>query len=641
MKRVRRSRGRGPAKGRTRRGKKHRGIWYWIVSGTKLFLACAILWGFVAAVYYGLSLRYNLDELSKMPERTVLYDNRDRFYTRFSGENRIVIPYAAVSPSFLKALLAREDTRFFQHAGVDPLGIARAALRNLLMGGIRQGGSTITQQLARNSFPLGGRNYHRKLLEAALSFRIETELSKEEILEHYMNRIYFGSGCYGIEAASQTYFGKSASALSLAESALLAGLIRSPTRLSPLNNPEDSVVQRDVVLRRMRDVGFVTTAEMEAALAEPLRVVSRPNVVAPAENWAVDAVRRELELLLAPLGMETGGLSIYTTIDPALQTATEQAIATRLQSFEASPRFNHPSRVQALEAGSSDYLQAAAVVMDHRNGGLLAIAGGRDYGTSTFHRALFGRRQAGSSVKPFLLAHALTKGLSVKDPVSDERLAPAEIPKKFGPYDPTNPDGEYRASRPARDMVVHSRNPMAVRIGLRSGLEGFVGLVRRAGLAEGVQPTPAVALGAFETSLRDLTSAMTAFPNDGNQVHPFVIRRIVDAQGKTIYSAKQIRTPLLEPRAAREVAGVMEEVLTRGTGAGARSMGLRGRAAGKTGTTNAFFDAWFVGFTGNLTSGVWAGFDKPRTIAPGAGGSQIALPIWVDIMSSPAASRYR
>lgn len=630
-----------PRAGATRPGRRRRGRGRLIKALIKLGFACVVLWGLVGGVYYLLSLRYDLREIAVMPQRTTVLDCRDQFYSTLSGENRLLISFDKVSNDFVNALLAREDTRFYAHAGVDPVGIARAAARNLLMGGIRQGGSTITQQLARNSFPLGGRNFHRKLLEAALSFRIETELTKEEILECYINRIYFGSGCYGIETAARTYFDKSASKLTLAEAALLAGLIRSPTRLSPLNNPDGAIEQRNVVLNRMRELNLITSAELYEALREPLRLPENPQRSAPQENWAMDAIRRELETVLPMGDFDAGGLTISTTIDPGMQRATESSIAGRLAETEARPGYPHPRMEERLAAGSNDYLEAAALFMDRRDGAVRAIAGGRDYSKSKFHRALFGQRQAGSIVKPFVYAHAFARGLAPGDRVEDARIRPGEIPRRLGSYDPANYDGEYGGLRPAADGLVFSRNTMSVRVGLHAGLDGVARILERAGLAENLQPYPSICLGAFETTLRDVVSAMTAFPNAGNQVHPFLIRKVTDAQGNVLYRNRQVRTPLLDPRAAQITAGVMEEVLTRGTGAAAaRGFSLPRGAAGKTGTSHQFQDAWFVGFAGNLTGGVWVGFDKPRKIAAGASGGLLALPIWADVMTSPPARPY-
>lgn len=624
-----RGRRRGAAGARGREGRRRRA---WLLVVVKLAVACGLLYGAVGVVYYLMALRYDLSELHRMPERTVVYDANGEIIGRYSGENRVVIPYSEIPETFIKALLAREDSRFYRHLGVDPIGIARAAVRNLLAGGIRQGGSTITQQLARNSFPLGGRNYHRKLLEAALSFRIETELSKEEILESYVNRIYFGSGCYGLQTASLTYFDKPARDLSLSEAALLAGLIRSPTRLSPFNDPDAALRARDSVLARLLELGWIAPDEAAAAAAEPLRLSPKPPV-STADGWAMDSIRRELEPILDRLGLEEAGLNIYSTLDLHLQATAEATLARHLTDLESRPNF-HPRT-------PSDPLQGAVFILDHRNGAVRAVVGGRDFASSKFNRAYFARRQAGSVVKPFILAQALASGLSPSDRISDARLSPAEIPRRYGPYNPANADGRYSGPRPIEDIVIYSRNTMTVRAGLRAGLDNVIRLLHRAGIADNLPNYPSILLGAFETNLRALVSATTAFPNHGNQVHPFLIAKITDIHGNLLYSARQIRTPLLEPHAAAFVRSAMLEVLTRGTGAAAPRLGHRlPNSGGKTGTTNNFQDAWFVGFAGNLTAGVWVGFDRPQPIAPNATGASTALPIWVEILNSPAAAPY-
>jgi len=594
----------------------------------------------VGGFYYLLSFRYDLETIGEMPERSVVYDKDGKFLSRLSGENRIVVPFDKVSNDFINALLAREDTRFYQHVGVDPIGILRALVRNLALGGIRQGGSTITQQLARNSFPLGGRNYHRKLLEAAMSFRIETELTKERILECYVNRIYFGSGYYGIETACQAYFGKPAARINLSEAALLAGLIRSPTRLSPFNNLDGAITQRNVVLKRMHDIGFISSPQMLEAMRTNIVIQANRQPAAPQENWAMDAIRRELESLIDKADLGEGGLAIYTGIDPALQAAAEHSVETRLASYEAKPGFPHASRHEAVGRGGYDYLQAAALAVDNRDGAIRMIVGGRDYSRSKFNRALLGHRQLGSMVKPFVYARAFEQGLSPRERIDDEAIRPGEIPRQYGRYQPSNSDGVFGPPRSAADGLIFSRNTMTVRVGMKAGIDPTANFMRQANLSEDPPRFPSIFLGAFESNLRNLTAAYTAFANGGNMTEPWLIDRVADSSGSVIYQRRPVRKPLLTPKSADLVSSIMEDVLTKGTGAASRSLGLRRRAAGKTGTTNQFQDAWFVGYVPALTCGVWVGFDHPKTILPGGGGSQLALPIWVDVMQSEAGRRY-
>ena len=609
-----------------------------LVSLLKIGIVTAVLWSIVGAGYYGWAHLFDLAEIHEMDERSVIYDHEGKYYSRLAGENRVVVPFDNVSNDFYNALISREDTRFYKHHGIDPIGIARAVVRNLFLGGFREGASTITQQLARNSFPLGGKNLHRKLIEAALAFRIETELTKEEILKAYVNRIYFGSGTYGIEASSQTYFGKPASKLNLPESATLAGLIRSPNRFSPLNNPEGSLRERNTVLGRMRDLGFITTLQYDEAAASPLLAMPRIKT-SPEDNWAMDTILRELELVLESGQMNEGGLKIYTTIDGPLQAAAEQAVRDRLKAVEAQPGYPHKPMSHfegAILDGekSAPYLQAAAIALDNKNGGIRAIVGGRDYQNSKFHRALFGKRQAGSVIKPFVYACAFESGIASNEPVSDDRIQPGEIPRKFGSYDPSNSDGSYRGLQPAGEGLIDSRNTMTVRLGMRAGLDRIANMVVKAGIAVDPPRFPAICLGAFETNLRDITSAYTVFATGGVKLQPYLIDRVFDARGNVLYKSTRGRIPVMNPAAARLTTSLLEDVVTRGTAARARELGLTGKSGGKTGTTNNYLDAWFVGFDSSLTCGVWVGFDKPRPIKPGGYGGALALPIWVDIIEA-------
>ena len=592
----------------------------------------------MAGVYYLWALQLDLRRIHEMNERSVVYDYQGKYYSRLAGENREVVSFDKVSNYFVNALISREDTRFYSHHGVDPIGVTRAVVRNLFFGSLREGASTLTQQLARNSFPLGGKNLHRKLIEAALAFRIETELTKEEILEAYVNRIYFGSGTYGVEAASQTYFGKPASKLNLPEAATLAGLIRSPNRFSPLNNPEGSIRERNTVLGRMLDLGFITQSEHDEAAASPLIAMPRTKT-SPEDNWAMDAILRELELVLNEGQMDGGGLKIYTTIDGPLQRAAEESVAARLVQVEAQPGYPHKPAAQydasVLDSEkSAPYLQAAAIALENHSGGVRAIVGGRDFSKSKFQRALFGKRQAGSVIKSFVFASAFEAGLSPNEQISDDRIQSGEIPRKFGSYDPGNSDGEYRGLQPAGVGLIDSRNTMTVRIGMRAGLDRIANMIQRAGIAEDPPRFPALCLGAFETSLKDITSAYTAFATGGVKLQPYIIDRVLDSSGNVLYKSTRGRIPVINPAAAQMTTSLLEQVVSHGTAARAHSLGLTGYGAGKTGTTNNFVDAWFVGFDKNLTCGVWVGFDKPRPIMKGGYGGALALPIWVDIIEA-------
>ncbi len=619
-------------RGRTRRPRPRRRL---SVTLFKLGLAAGLLWASIAAGYYAYALTFDLTAIREMPQRSVALDQSGRIYSRLSGENRVVAPFDQISNHFVNALITREDTRFYSHHGVDPIGIARAVVRNLLFGGLREGASTITQQLARNSFPLGGKNIHRKLVEAALAFRIETELTKEQILEAYMNRIYFGSGFYGVDTASRAYFGHPASQLSLSEAALLAGLIRSPSRLSPFNNFAASISNRDVVLKRMHEIELIGDDQLDAALADPIRLAPRRQA-APEENWAMETIRRELAAVVPPERIDEGGLQVFTTLDPDLQTSAERAVSQRLSQVEQRAGYPHATKA----AGAAAYLQGALIAIDNRTGGIRAVVGGRDYAESKYHRAFDARRQAGSTVKPFVFAAAFAQGVRPGDRVSDARIRPGEIPRALGSYDPSNSDNRYRGEIRVSDALIDSRNTATVRVGLRAGLDTVAGAMERAGLARPVPPYPSLCLGSFETTLKDLTAAYTAFANDGIRFQPYLIEQVLDADGTILFKATHGRIRFLDEKAANLTADILRDAVTRGTAANARHLGLRKRAAGKTGTTDGFHDAWFIGLTKSLTCGVWVGFDRPQTILRGGYGSDLALPIWVDVIQAAPPKIY-
>jgi penicillin-binding protein 1A len=611
----------------------------------KLGFAALLLWLLVALFYYLWALTFDLSTIGQMPQRSAIYDRTGTFYSRTVGENRVVVPYNKVSPNFVNALISREDARFYEHHGVDPIGIVRAIVRNLFLGGVKQGGSTITQQLARNAFPLGGRTFNRKFLEAAMAFRIEMELSKEQILEDYMNRIYFGSGLYGVEAASQAYFGCPASEMTLSQAALLAGLIRSPNKLSPFNDLSASLKQRDVVLAQMKALSdredhtpFMTEAQYEQAIHETFTPHAQ-KLVNPLNSWAIDAILHELELVVPLDKIDTGGLRIDTSIDAGLQSAAEESVARRLSEVEARTDFRQQHHVVSGE--DQEPLQGALIAIDNASGGITAIVGGRNFTESKYNRALVATRQIGSSAKPFVYEEAFRRGVITPDTlISDARLTQSELPPRSPAYDPQNSDSTFGGELPAREGLIHSRNTMSVRVGLKTGLGDIAATMEKLGLAEHVPHYPSICLGSFESTLRNVTVAYTALATGGARVHPHLIEKITDADGTVLYRATHARIPSLDPAAVRTTTAILTEVLTRGTASNAAALGLKKTAAGKTGTTDHFQDAWFLGYTQGLTCGVWVGFDRPKTIMRGGYGAALALPIWVDVMQSPAAGHF-
>ncbi len=603
-------------------------------------LKIVVLVALLVTIVYGFrALRVDIKQVGQIPQRTLVYDVNGDLYSRLYGENRLLVPLEDVSPHFVDALLAREDNRFYHHFGFDPIGIARAIVRNLSGGGLRQGASTITQQLARNSFPLGGRNLDRKLLEAFVALRIEFTFSKRQILEHYINRIYYGSGYYGLEIASQAYFGKPSKDLTLGESALMAGLIRSPNRFSPLRNLTGALRERDTVLNRMVSVKKITSAQAAAARRAPIRVASSRKTVVQ-ENYAMDAVDEELRVLLDQDQIDSGGMKIYTTLHPVLQKTAQAALDEQLVLIEKRSGYQHPKKAAftGAEGEKTPYLQGSIVVIDNRSGGIAALVGGRDHGQSSYNRALLSRRQIGSTAKPFVYAAAFENGLFPESRVSDGPIEDGEVPEA-PEWRPSNSDGGNRGILPARDGLTLSRNTMTVRVGNYAGEKKISQLASRSGLHE-MPASPVSWLGAFEDTPRNLTAAYTVFPNRGERKQAYLIERIDDRFGLPIYRAAHIKTRAIDPGASWLTTLALRDTFTRGTASSARSQGFTQIAGGKTGTTNDFKDAWFVGFTSSLTCGVWVGLDKPTPIVSRGYGGTLALPIWIKVMKSAPPAEY-
>src|SRR5438132_322024 len=617
-------------------------LWRW---GWKISLVTLVGGGALGVLifYSAWAHTFDMKKVGEMPERNTVLDVDGKIYSRLAGSNRLIVSLNEVAPAFIDALLAREDTRFFQHNGIDYYGVSRALVRDLMSGSAREGASSITQQLARNSLPLGGRTINRKLLEAMVALRIEHEFTKQQILELYVNRIYFGAGCYGVETASQAYFGKSASKLNLSEAAVLAGLIRSPNRFSPLKNPEGAANERNAVLDRMVELKKIPAAE--AAQAKLAKVNAHPKrLLQIQENYAMDAVQRDLNLILTQDQIDNGGMFIYTTLDPKVQDAAQQALETQLTKIEHQGNFNHPIKrnyhpPENGEDSAMPYLEGAVVAIDNNSGGIRALVGGRDYSQSKFNRALPpANRQVGSAFKPFVYTVAFSEGLLPGASISDSPIQPGEI-DGAGNWSPVNSDGTYGGFQPCSYGLIHSRNTMSVRVGQFAGLDAVQKIATTLNLSDNVPRGPAIYIGAFETDLKDLTTAYTQFPNSGVRKQAYIIERIDDTEHQPIYRASHIAGPALDSSAAWMTSQLMEEVLVSGTAAAAKSLGFHLPAAGKTGTTNDYKDAWFVGYTSAVTCGVWVGFDQPVTIIPHGYGAALALPVWAQVMNK-ASQRY-
>jgi len=612
-------------------------------------LLCTLAAAVVIGVYSHLAKAYDLAKLGQMPERTIVMDYKGEVLGRMHGENRIIVPLSEVSPWFVKALLAREDSRFYEHGGIDYKGVARAMVRNLKDMRVVQGASTLTMQLARNSFPdLDDRSIHRKLVEMMLARRIEKACTKDQIIEHYVNRIFYGPGIYGVQRASQVYFGKHASQLSLSEAAMIAGIIRSPVRFSPFRNYEGALKERDTVLKRMLETKVITPEQEIAARYADIALHAQP-VFQSQGGYALDTVRRDLDLILEQQEIEDGGLQVFTTLDKALQDSAEAAVEKRLTAVEKQHGYAHPKKADfdktwdgAQEIASTPYLQAALMVQDNNTGGILTLVGGRDYRHSKYNRATQGERQIGSTVKPFVYAAGIASGFMPGTLINDAPIQPGEIDGADPGWSPQNSDGKFLGPTTLTDGIVKSRNTMTLRLGNYAGIDRVIGLLTNAGFSKPAERTPQIFIGNIGGNPRQLTSAISIFPNQGVRRRPFLIDRIVDKAGKVIYQTPVLESEVITPSVAFLMRNILAQVLDRGTAATLRSeYGFKEPGGGKTGTTNDYKDAWFAGYTDRVSCGIWVGLDKPQTIVEGGYGGTLALPIWADVMKKAIALGYK
>jgi penicillin-binding protein 1A len=607
--------------------------------GTLCGLIALIGIGVVLGVYSLMAKNYDLKKLGRMPRSSVVFDCHGNEIGKLHGTGARFVPINQVSQHFVKALLIREDARFYEHGGIDPTGVLRAAYRNVFRNK-REGASTITMQLARNSFRelMSQKTLHRKLIEVMLARRIEKNFTKEQILEFYVNRIFFGSGIYGVEMASLSYFGKRASEMTLSESAMLAGIIRGPNRFSPFRHYDDANSERKTVLKRMLSEGAIQNKDFNNAMIQRVRVLKqRPVQKKSINSYALDAIRRDLNDALSESNAEDGGLKIYTSIDLRLQRIAERAIEEGLLSIEKWPGYKHQTKKQFElrgAKGTPNYLQGAAVLLNNETGAVLAIVGGRSIKHSLFNRATTAKRPIGSAFKPFVYTAAFNRGLMPGSLIDDGPLKKGEIKSIDVAWNPKNADRKSMGLQSASYGLIKSRNTMSVRVGNIAGMKSVTKTAASVGInIADKNITPQLFLGNLDCDLESLTSAYTVFPNNGGRVPAFTINYIEDSGGKVFYRAAAQSYPALPSAPCAVTSKILEKVVSaEGTGARARSLGFRKPAGGKTGTTNDFKDTWFVGFTDKVTCGVWAGLDEPQSIISGAYGSNVALPIWTRIM---------
>jgi len=545
------------------------------------------------------------------------------------GESRQVrewVPLAQIPPGIIETVLTIEDRRFYSHFGIDPVAVGRALWTNFTKGGVVQGGSTITQQLAKNLFYSPQRTMGRKFKEALAALVLEVKYTKQNILESYLNEIYLGQAgfvsIYGVREAAHRYFGKTLQELTVEEVAMIAGLIKGPNSYAPMKHPELAKQRRDVVLRRLRETGLLTEEAWKRAVNEPVRVTPSEDVLTDAPYF-VDAVLRQVEEAgVVPL---PEGLRIDSTLDSMIQQAATESLEKGLAKLEAA----HPYLNSSLES-----VQGAVVVLDPKTGSVLALVGGRDYRRSQFNRAVQARRQPGSLFKPFVYLAALEAAregqaghLTAASLLADE---PVTFESDVGPWSPQNYDKQFRGQVTLRNALEQSLNVPAVRAAKAVGTKPIVQLLHRLGVTSAIgDDLSSVALGSSSVSLMEITAAYGAVANGGIAVQPTAVRSTRDRQGDIVWNAVPDRQQATSPQGAYVLTSLLEGVIQRGTASKAKVIGLQGAVAGKTGTTDGYRDAWFVGYTSDVVIGVWVGFDDERPLR--LTGSQAALPIWMDL----------
>ncbi len=576
-------------------------------------------------------------QIVQLPQSSRVFSRDGQLIGEIGREWRTSVSLRSLPAYVSQAFIAVEDQRFYKHDGVDIVGIA-GAIKGKMLGQNRGGASTITQQLVGYMHPdiIDRRDvsYTRKLHEQSAAREMEKHYTKEQILEAYLNQINLGRGWYGIEAGARHYFGKPASQLTLAEAATLAGLPKSQPQYDPITHPDVSRERRNLILQMMVDQGYISPSVAERTKAE--KVVTAPNGgMAAAAGYFVDAVKAQAEKSGIPV--MNGGYRIYTTLDPALQRAAVSAVVDGTNKIESQKGYRHLTQA-AAKGNQTNYLQAMAVSVDPYTGDVRALVGGRNYARAPFNRAVTALRQPGSSIKPFVYAKAIEDGVPANAIVPDTAL---HILLPTGEmYEPTELDG-FRGDMTVREGLIHSRNMIAIQLGMYVGMDSVAALVQRVGITTPMVPVPASAIGASEVHPIDLAAAYSVFVNNGAVVQPRLIMRIDDLSGRAVFQ-RLPSTPqqVLDPRVAFIVRDMMKDVAERGSGTQARAaLPDQIPMAGKTGTTNDNKDVWFVGATPEMVTAVWVGFDRPITIASGAYGGGLAAPIWGQMMAQYYANR--
>jgi len=577
-----------------------------------------------------------------------LYADDGRFVAELGLERRTLVPLSEIPKTVQEAFVITEDKRFYQHHGIDWIRVFGAAVHNVGAGAYAQGFSTLTMQLARNIFSekiSREKTLTRKIKEAKVAREIERLYPKSKILELYLNQIYLGNGAYGVETASQRYFGKSVRDLNLAEAATLAGLPKAPERYNPRRFPDRAIQRRNTIIELMRRADVVSAEDAQLARAYPLHL-ARKEESGELAPYFVEWVRRQLEDQFGEK-VYTDGLKVYTTLDVDLQSAAERNLEKQLRAIEGGKygAFKHTTFEQYTarsasgqsDAANSPYLQGAFVAVDPRTGAVRALVGGRDFDDSKFDRATQALRQPGSTFKPVVYATAVHNGLPTSYLLDD---SPLVVPQPNGTeWTPQNYDLKFEGIMPMRRALYRSRNLATIRLGIQLGEQNVIAMARQLGITTPIPPYPSIHIGSADVYPLEMISAYTTFATLGVRATPFGITRVEDASGHVIFQTNPQRYVVLSPEEAWLMVDMMKDVVRRGTAATIWASGFHIPAGGKTGTTNDYSDVWFIGFTPDLVAGVWMGFDRPQKIMSDAQGGRLAAPAWLGFMNEVYARR--
>ncbi len=588
-----------------------------LVSGTGLAIAAYVFWP------TDLPPAKALEEYAPSVG-TKVYGDDDELVAEFQAERRIFVPLQQIPPALRNAVIAVEDARFYSHFGVDLKGIFRAMYANFRHGRVVEGGSTITQQLAKVLFLTPDRSFSRKVKEAALALELEKRYSKDRLLELYLNQIYMGHGAFGVEAAARTYFGKSVQELTLGEAALLAALPRSPGNYSPFEHPEVAQRRRAVVLARMREQGYISEAEAKAANRAALGLIA-PERRRGSGQFFLEYLQQSLEAKYGSDVLYKSGLSVYTTMNPGLQRVAEQALRDGIDALLERQAARAKLRGRAGPGGPAP--EGAVVVIEPATGYVRALVGGTEFARSQFNRALHARRQPGSAFKPFVYLAALESGKTPDDILDD---SPIRYVSQGKVWAPENYDGKFRGPVTLQQALEESINVPTIRLLEQVGVSRVIDAARRAGIQSPLPADLTLALGTGDVTLLELTAAYGTFANQGLRMEPIMVRYVTDSRGRLIEENIPQGREALDPAVVATLTRMLRGVVERGTAVTARV--LERPLAGKTGTTNDFSNAWFVGFTPSVVGGVWVGYDRPRSLGPDETGARTALPIWIAVM---------